>query len=498
MSFQPTDIPLPPPLGIERTESPLVAGFERGPILDRLPPGQVGRVPPDIPLGGTDRSAFSLIEGGLTPGHPDFVSPHHQTTVASEAAGWEVTYGLSGDGGGLVIHGASFLGIPIVAHASQPFSLLTYQAGVALKDGIGVELPDAFGPGVGGPYVALHHGAPEDLTVWPEVEAAGVVLDPADPLALDKAVEVSFHDERPAGSPIYPASLALSARFQAGLGRQYVQRWEFNADGSIEPSVALTGNPSLGAAGGYVVNFYYRLQFALGAGTQVASVLTGTMTGNKGGIDVPTWSQLHAGAAAITAQGATHTRLRISRGGLGADPSAVNDEPIIEDEPREGDLLAGFEPSLDPQDETHHRPTVPSYDIVPGAYLPPDQFYSSADFFVMDAGPDVVFGPGPFGSTDTLGAGVGASDARDAALMQTYAFFLGPLSHGGELSLGGDLLVWHAMRQYGAPRYGAEDSGRRRPEFVHCSLVPRGVLTETPPESWEGSDSSEFVAPELA
>src|SRR5206468_8683102 len=79
-------------------------------------------------------------------------------------------------------------------------------------------------------------------------------------LAFDAAVdtEAVVVQTEPADD-FHSATLVISAKFQCGW-YQYVQRWEFDADGVIHPRVAMGGmlNP-FAPATAHIHNFYFRL-----------------------------------------------------------------------------------------------------------------------------------------------------------------------------------------------------------------------------------------------
>lgn len=523
--FLPQDIPLQVPR--QAAQGLRLPSPPSGPA-GRLPSG-FGRVPEDIPLRvepdrfdlpATAPTLLDLNRGAQQPAPPAGRMPPGMKPATSvevglgpdlpnqifvsdvDNSGWELSYELSSDGGGLVVRDATFLGIPVLRYGAQPFTLIVREGGIALKDGIGVS-PVVGDPASGRPYQPLHFEAP-NTGVEAQLDAPGLLLGPYD---VAEVVHVDSEAPTPVGSPIHPACLVLAAKFQAGY-RQYVQRWEFCADGRIEPSVSVGGLPQLGAGAGaaYLVNYYYRMEFSFAAGNQVVSKMVGVDSGVEDGPVPPRWFRLDA-AEAVVALGAQHTQLRISDGPLAEGPVFTEDELSAADvvDPaylQKLKLLAESGKEL-PLEHTH-VPTVPSYGIVPDRYVPPDGFYSTADFFVMDAGPPEVVLPPPFPSLgfpspmETLGGKVGEDDARDQRLMTWYKNVLAWSAHEGGSKLGTTILVWPVLRQYRLPLDAPAYSQVVAHRFTGLDIVPRGILVQTPPVTWAEASAARYLVAGLS
>lgn len=506
--FHPRDIPLQVP---RQAESDLRLPTPPAGRVRQLPSG-FGSVPPDIPLRvEPDRLPFPFpgnvgqlfdpdrtLEQGPPPAN--FQAPGTQLQSHPKAgtlevpsfvsdldnSGWEVSFGVSTNGGGLLIGEARFLGIPVLQSGAQPFTLIVGE-GSAIKDGIGVPVGE---PSDGRPYQPLSYFAPNTGL---EPLLAGYYREPSQ---LEDIVHVQSEPKRPAQSPIHQACLVLSARFQAG-SRQYIQRWEFCADGRIEPSVGLGGMPeTFWGSGPHLVNHYFRIELAFAAGNQVVSKMVGANTGENIGPEAPTWNRVEH-PQAILAENLLHTRLRVSDGPLAEGGVFVEDEASAA-EYAVPSYAETIESPLHP--ERTHVPTVPSYEFVPTRYVPPDGFYSTADFFVMDAGPSVIALPPLFAKSfpdgfETLGAAVGATDARDEWLTTYYPAALGYDAHPGQHALGSTALLWPAVRDYWLPRAELNTNAPplTRHRFRGLDLVPRGVLAKTPPLDWAGEDVDEYL-----
>lgn len=389
---------------------------------------------------------------------------HSQSLVVADphGSGWRVFYALSNLGGGLVITGADFLGVPVLSRASQPFAIVAYHTNPHFKDGIGVmgQTTD------GSPYRPLIHQAPntgEPGLIEPSFRGFVPTIDQLynGPTPVSDVEEVVYVEQVPGEHGLEPARLTLWAKFQAG-NYQYLQHWSFLADGTIQPGMALAAKllPDWLASGRvHVHNFYFRFEFALGAG-QVASELIAPVSSTGQGPLTPSWSPL-GNAASFTAHAAEHKRLRVSSGPIETAP---------------GD------------------PVTPSWVIEPGNYVPPDGFFSTADLFVMNRVPAALpetVGLDAIPTDETLGLRV--ADVKppvDAALMDVYA------PEGGS-TLNGDLLIWHVMREYHVPREDNEELPVVPYHFGHFTVRPRGVLTKAPPLSWAGHKPADYLAPSL-
>lgn len=393
-----------------------------------------------------------------------------QSLVVSDphGSGWRVSYALSNLGGGLVITGAEWLGIPVLASGAQPFAIVIYRGAPKFKDGIGKVGGDV---AHGAAYQPLAHGAPNAPDTDVDVQAAFSGFVPTasalyhGPITESVVNDVVFVEATPEHDGVEPARLTVWAKFQAG-NYQYLQRWSFLADGTIEPGMALAGKllpPSKGImASGRVHehNFYFRLHMAFGAGQQQASQLLAAVSSTGGGPVPPYWSPLE-NATSFTASASIHQRLRV--GNAAPDTGA--------------DGL-----------------TTPSYVIEPANYVPPDGFFSNADFFLMNHVPAELpdsITSSSIPANETLGLRVADTDPpQDHALNDAYA----PL---GGSQLDGDLLIWHVLREYHVPREDHEEVPVVPYHFDHFTIRSRGILTATAPLSWAGYDPADFLVPGL-
>jgi len=167
---------------------------------------------------------------------------HHVT-----GAGWSLFWRIQDLGSGLEIWWADFATLRVLWRGTQPMAIVPYHHPVffptkgdsTFKDGLNPQSEGAaFTPlKVDAPDLALPHKSP-----W---EAA------LDTEAVDVRVE--------AATPFTPETLSVSAKFQCGW-YQYLQRWEFTADGVIEPNIAMGGglNP-YGPEVSHVHHMYFRI-----------------------------------------------------------------------------------------------------------------------------------------------------------------------------------------------------------------------------------------------
>ena len=210
------------------------------------------------------------------------------------------------------------------------------------------------------------------------------------------------------------------AKFQC-YNYQYVHRWAFRADGSIEAAVGLGGrlwtfNPT---TGGHVHNFYFRLDFDLVTADN-NQVQEFSHAGNNPGQDG--WQPLLV-EGVRTAQPSTATKWRV-----------VNKSPKPNGQLR-------------------------SYELTPASDMGRDGTYSSADLWVLqyDASQD--------------GAAVGFTDA---VLGTTYL-------HGPNASVDGrDIVVWYCMRHHHQPRQLGEETNVLPYEFLSFHIEPRDFIDATP------------------
>src|SRR6266540_706217 len=165
-------------------------------------------------------------------------------------ADWTVNWSIpTGWGGGLVISKARFRNDMVLYQGTMPFVLVPYHGGSPIfKDG-------------------LHHQGAAFLPVVPT--AANAFQGPSTPPAgndnqwdcLTNPTGAVMVEREPA-TLIEPATAVIWAKFQC-VNYQYVHRWEFRADGSIEASVGLGGVlfTKVAQRSNHVHNFYLRLDF---------------------------------------------------------------------------------------------------------------------------------------------------------------------------------------------------------------------------------------------
>ena len=212
---------------------------------------------------------------------------------------------------------------------------------------------------------------------------------------------------------------------------QYVHRWEFRADGSIEASVGLGGRlwttnpPTMG----HVHNFYFRLDFDMvSAGNNLVQEFS--HTGNNPGQDG--WQDLKVEGNRTRKIGQA-TKWRV-----------VNKSAKMNGQVR-------------------------SYELTSGSDMGPDGNYSTADLWVLQYD----------GSQD--GAAVGLTD-------QVLG---GGYLHGGNASVDGqDVVVWHCLRHHHEPRQLGEETSVLPYEFLSFHIEPRDFLDATPQNLYTTQPSS--------
>jgi primary-amine oxidase len=222
------------------------------------------------------------------------------------------------------------------------------------------------------------------------------------------------------GTLLEPAMAVVWAKFQC-YNYQYVHRWAFRSDGSIEAAVGLGGrlwtfSPT---TGGHVHNFYFRLDFDLVTADN-NQVQEFSHAGNNPGQDG--WQPILV-EGVRTAHPPTATKWRV-----------VNKSPKPNGQLR-------------------------SYELTPASDMARDGTYSSADLWVLqyDASQD--------------GAAVGFTDA---VLGSTYL-------HGPNASVDGrDVVVWHCLRHHHQPRQLGEETNVLPYEFLSFRIEPRDFIDATP------------------
>jgi hypothetical protein len=323
-------------------------------------------------------------------------------------ADWSFAWSIpTGWGGGLVISKADFRGTRVLYKATQPYVLVPYHGNAPhFKDGLNNQ---------GAPYTPVlptSANAPVGMATPPagNDNAYHPINNPTGAVFLETLP----------GTLLEPAMAVVWAKFQC-YNYQYVHRWAFRADGSIEAGVGLGGrlwtfNPT---TGGHVHNFYFRLDFDLVTADN-NQVQEFSHAGNNPGQD--SWQPLLV-EGVRTAQPGTATKWRV-----------VNKSPKPNGQLR-------------------------SYELTPASDMGRDGTYSSADLWVLqyDASQD--------------GAAVGFTDA---VLGTTYL-------HGPNASVDGrDVVVWYCMRHHHQPRQLGEETNVLPYEFLSFRIEPRDFIDSTP------------------
>ena len=320
---------------------------------------------------------------------------------------WELPFTGSLAGGGLIIDCASYKGRMVLLRGSAPFAIVPYHhaSGPFFKDGLGPK-------GGGVTFKPLKPDAP-DLGTW---------NTPPGEFAADESEAVTV--EKIAADGIEPAKAVIWAKLNV-YNYQYIHRWEFHADGRIEPMVGV-GGELLGSddpgkffyrTRNHIHNFYFRLDFALdGSDQHVVEEMT------HAGI-TDTWNAIsNETKRSVTPPQFTRWRVR--------HPSKTN--------------VAG-------------QPV--SYEIIPGSVDPPDGTYSTADLWtVIKKAFDAE-----------MGAEVGNTDAY---LQAGYG--------GGNPLAGKGVILWHVVREHHKVEPDAEDKITVPYHFGGFIIRPRGFLDTTP------------------
>jgi primary-amine oxidase len=217
-----------------------------------------------------------------------------------------------------------------------------------------------------------------------------------------------------------PAKAVVWCKLQC-WNYQYIHRWEFRADGSIEAGVGLGGQlwttnpPTMG----HVHNFYFRLDFDMvSAGNNLVQEFS--HPGNNPGQDG--WQDIKVEVSRTRNLGQA-TKWRVIN--KAAKPNGQ----------------------------------VRSYELTPGSDMGPDGTYSTADLWVLqyDASQD--------------GAAVGFTDQ---VLGSSYL-------HGVNASVDGkDVVVWHCLRHHHEPRQLGEETSVLPYEYLSFHIEPRDFLDATP------------------
>jgi primary-amine oxidase len=323
-------------------------------------------------------------------------------------ADWNVSWSIpTALGGGLVVSKASFRGTTVLFKGTAPFVIVPYHGGSPVfKDGINdqgapftpvrpTSANDAAGPGT--------PTASNDSQWDPGTNPGGAVVIDKEPATV-----------------LQPATLTIWAKFQCA-NYQYVHRWEFRADGSIEASVGLGGHlwTKNAATSNHIHNFYFRLDFDM-AGAANNAVQQFAHPNNNASSDGWTTIPKEGKRSAVATQA---TKWRV-----------VNKAPKANGKLR-------------------------SYEITPGSDMAPDGTFSTADLWVLqyDSAQD--------------GAAVGTNDS----------VLGGAYLHGGGANVdGADVVVWVCLRHHHETRQLGEETITLPYEFLSFHMEPRDFLDGTP------------------
>jgi hypothetical protein len=337
-------------------------------------------------------------------------------------ADWSFSWSIPAlSGGGLAITQARFRGDLVLFRANQPFVLVPYHGdSPTFKDGLN--------------FLACGSGTSFRAMVPTAPNAPSWQIQPSQTATNDNAYHPIFNPTGAVMVELEPATLieperaVVWAKLQA-VNYQYVQRWEFGADGAIDVSVGLAGRlfhfnePTAG----HIHNFYFRLDFDM---VTAANNLVQELAhlSNNPGADL--WHDLPR-ETHRTFDPATRTKWRV-----------LNKTPKPNGRRR-------------------------SYELVPGSDGAPDGTYSTADIWVVryDGAQD--------GSHVTC---------NDSVLSNQY--------ESGQGVDGQDVVVWYCLRGHHVPRLAGEEARVVPYEFHGFHLEPRDFLDDTPIHLYPTSPSS--------
>lgn len=330
-------------------------------------------------------------------------------------ADWSVQWKIPAlKGGGMEISLAYFKGSKVLSRATQPFVLVPYHGNSpTFKDGLN---PGACGQSV--VYTAMRPtaaNAPEWLLPPLTSQATNDDQYGAGPLNPGGAVMV----EKIPATFTEPAKVAIWAKFQA-YNYQYIQHWEFNADGSIDVKAGLGGKLYTPAGVGHIHNFYFRLDFDIVTSGSNLVQRFGHM-GNLPGDDKWTDIKLETKETANPKQ---FTKWRV-----------LNKTPKPNGQFR-------------------------SYELLPGSDGAPDGVYSTADLWVVR-----YKDPVPLEDGSAVGC-------KDTVLETTYGT-------PKESVDGEDVVIWYCLRHHHQPRQLGEEKNVVPYEFIGFRLEPRDFLDDT-------------------
>lgn len=335
-------------------------------------------------------------------------------------ADWDLSWSIPTLwGGGLVISKARFRKEMVLFKGTSPFVLVPYHGSdPVFKDGIndrGAPLNPVL-PTSANAFWGLGTPTAGNDNQWhPGTNPVGAVVVEKEPATF-----------------IEPARVVIWAKFQC-VNYQYIHRWEFRADGSMEASIGLGGvlfmhpiRPE--PITNHVHNFYFRLDFDVAGSTNNAVQEFGHADNNPGS----------DGWRTITREGRHSVNL-----------ARATKWRVVNKAPKSNGQLR-------------------SYEILLNSDMAPDQVSSSGDLWVLryDASQD--------------GAAVGnlirlARDNNDSALDTTYLH-----ATGGAPVDGADVVVWCCLRHHHENRRLGEETITLPYEFLSLHMEPRDFLDSTP------------------
>jgi len=323
-------------------------------------------------------------------------------------ADWSLSWSIpTGWGGGLVISYANFRNRFVLFKGTAPFVIVPYHGGnPVFKDGLNNQ---------GAPFTPVLPTSANDRQ-GPGTPTA-TNDNQWDPIANPGGAVVI--EQNPA-TFLEPATLVLWAKLQCA-NYQYIHRWEFRADGSIQPSVGLGGHlwTNSPAGANHVHNFYFRLDIDL-AGPPNNAVQEFAHPNNN-----------------LSSDGWTTC---VIEGKRTADRAMATKWRVVNKTPKPNGMLR-------------------SYEFIPGSDMGPDGTYSTADIWALKYDP----------SQD--GAAVGTNDS----------VLGGAYLHGGGANIdGADVVVWVCLRHHHETRQSGEETITLPYEFLSFELEPRDFLDATP------------------
>jgi hypothetical protein len=341
-------------------------------------------------------------------------------------AGWSVRYSVPDlANGGLHVHEARFHDISVLYEGSQPFSLSVYHdrshvsfpphENTVYKDGLGYETC-----GSGSPYRAVSPLTPNGPALAENPSFFSATNDSEFsffPPNLFGAVVV----ERLEAGLAQPAKLVLWTKFQMNH-YQFVHRWEFHSDGSIEVKVGLGGELNItdDHAGAHLHHFYFRLDLDIGSASNnaVQRFEHTTLLPNA-----DAWTT-------ITTEAAQR-----------ADPARYTKWRVVNKTPKPNGRLR-------------------SYELLPAGEGAPDGYYSTSDVWALRYQPE-----------GERGRDVACTDE---VLTNNY------ISRNGRSIDGADVVIWYCLHHHHEPRQHGEERQLVPYTYLGFRLEPRDFLDDSP------------------